>query len=341
MELSARKEKILAAVCGAYVLTGDPVGSKLIAAELGVSSATVRNDMADLAEMGFLAQPHTSAGRIPSAMGYRFYIDRLMRVPLLTRQEQSYVDSVLQPNAFDPEKLLGSATEVIAELTRMAAVATTPSGSSAVIRGVQFVQVGRRTAMILLMSSAGTIKSRIFHCDFDLSQDVLRVFFRLLNGKLAGRPVSSITPAFVQSLLASFGEMAVLMSSALRALLDVVNDTIWTRVCLSGQMNLLYYPEYDRSSARRVMDLLERPRDVVSLLQQDPGTVQVRVGPETRCPELVDSSLVTVRYRVGNEDAGGMAVIGPMRMDYGKTTAVLSYVSDSVSQMLTTLLREQ
>ena len=240
MELSARKEKILAAVCGAYVLTGDPVGSKLIAAELGVSSATVRNDMADLAEMGFLAQPHTSAGRIPSAMGYRFYIDRLMRVPLLTRQEQSYVDSVLQPNAFDPEKLLGSATEVIAELTRMAAVATTPSGSSAVIRGVQFVQVGRRTAMILLMSSAGTIKSRIFHCDFDLSQDVLRVFFRLLNGKLAGRPVSSITPAFVQSLLASFGEMAVLMSSALRALLDVVNDTIWTRVCLSGQMNLLY-----------------------------------------------------------------------------------------------------
>ena len=213
--------------------------------------------MADLAEMGFLAQPHTSAGRIPSAMGYRFYIDRLMRVPLLTRQEQSYVDSVLQPNAFDPEKLLGSATEVIAELTRMAAVATTPSGSSAVIRGVQFVQVGRRTAMILLMSSAGTIKSRIFHCHFDLSQDVLRVFFRLLNGKLAGRPVSSITPAFVQSLLASFGEMAVLMSSALRALLDVVNDTIWTRVCLSGQMNLLYYPEYDRSSARRVMDLLD------------------------------------------------------------------------------------
>ena len=153
--------------------------------------------------------------------------------------------------------------------------------------------------------------------------------------------MSSITPAFVQSLLASFGEMAVLMSSALRALLDVVNDTIWTRVCLSGQMNLLYYPEYDRSSARRVMDLLERPRDVVSLLQQDPGTVRVRVGPETRCPELVDSSLVTVRYRVGNEDAGGMAVIGPMRMDYGKTTAVLSYVSDSVSQMLTTLLREQ
>ncbi len=341
MELSARKEKILAAVCGAYVLTGDPVGSKLIAAELGVSSATVRNDMAELSDMGFLAQPHTSAGRVPSARGYRFYIDRLMRVPSLTGQEKSYVDSMLQPHAFDPEKLMAAATDAVASLTRMAALTTTPSGSGAVIRGVQLVQVGRRTAIILLMSSAGTIKSRVFHCDFDLSQEILRVFFRLLNSELAGRPVSSVTPALIQSMMASFGEMSVLMSSALVALLDVVSDTIWTRVCLSGQMNLLYYPEYDRESARRVMDLLERPRDVMRLLSGEPGAVTVRVGAETRCPELVDSSLVSVRYRVGQENAGGMGLIGPMRMDYGKTVAVLSYVSDTVTRMLTALLREQ
>ena len=268
MELSARKEKILAAVCGAYVLTGDPGGQQAYRCRAGrfVGYGAQRHG-GTVRTWAFWPSRTPPAGRVPSARGYRFYIDRLMRVPSLTGQEKSYVDSMLQPHAFDPEKLMTAATDAVASLTRMAALTTTPSGGGAVIRGVQLVQVGRRTAIILLMSSAGTIKSRVFHCDFDLSQEILRVFFRLLNSKLAGQPVSSVTPALIQSLMASFGEMSVLMSSALVALLDVVNDTIWTRVCLSGQMNLLYYPEYDRESARRVMDLLERPpgRDAVAV----------------------------------------------------------------------------
>lgn len=231
MELSTRREKILAAVVNAYVVTGEPVGSKGIAAQLGVSSATVRNEMAELSLLGLLEQPHTSAGRVPSQKGYRLYVDRLMETKALEPVEKRLLDSMLITNACDPEKLMANATQALASVTRFAAVSTTPSGRTAYIRAIQFVQTSRRTAMLLLMSSAGTMKNRIFHCDFDLNPEMLRVFFRILNEKLMNRPVADITPAFIQSLAVSLGEMAMLMSSALMALLDVAEDTRETAVC--------------------------------------------------------------------------------------------------------------
>ena len=246
MELSARKEKILAAVVDAYVATGEPVGSKGIAAQLGVSSATIRNEMAELSLLGLLEQPHTSAGRVPSQRGYRLYVDHLMEPAPMPVQEKRLMDSMLMTNVGDPERLLLSATQALAGVTKFAAVSTTPSGGTAYIRAVQFVQTSRRTAMVLLMSSAGTMKNRVFHCDFDLNPEMLRVFFRLLNEKLVNKPVADITPAFIQSLAVSFGDMSMLMSSALMAVLDVARDTRETNVFQSGQMNLLFYPEYNR-----------------------------------------------------------------------------------------------
>lgn len=341
MELSTRREKILAAVVNAYVETGDPVGSKSIAAQLGVSSATVRNEMAELSLLGLLEQPHTSAGRVPSQKGYRLYVDRLMEPKPLEPKEKRLLDSMLVTNACDPEKLMAGVTQTLANITRFAAVSTTPSGRTAYIRAVQFVQTSRRTAMLLLMSSAGTMKNRIFHCDFDLNPEMLRVFFRILNEKLMNRPVADITPAFIQSLAVSLGEMAMLMSSALMALLEVAKDTRETAVCQSGQMNLLFYPEYERGTARRVMDFLERPSVLVDLLTQEPGSVRVLIGQESRTPELAGSSVVISRYAVGGQDAGALAVIGPTRMEYASVISHLSYLSQAVGNMLTVLMREE
>ena len=341
MELSLRRERILAAVVDAYVRTAEPVGSKGIAAQLGVSSATVRNEMAELSLLGLLEQPHTSAGRVPSQRGYRLYVDHLMGPVSMSVGEKRLLDSMLVTNACDPEKLMANATQALASITRFAAVSTSPSGRSAIIRAVQFVQTSRRTAMVLLMTSAGTMKNRVFHCDFDLNPEILRVFFRILNERLVNRPVADITPAFIQSLAVSLGEMAMLMSSALMALLDVAEDTRETAVCQSGQMNLLFYPEYERSTARRVMDFLERPAQLTDLLLQGSGMVRVLIGHESRVPELAGSSMVVSRYAVGGQNAGALAVIGPTRMDYAGVIARLVYLSQSVGKMLTVLMREE
>ena len=266
MELSERKLKILAAIVNTYVETGEPVGSKLLALELGVSSATIRNEMANLVEMGYLQQPHTSAGRIPSQKGYRIYIDRLMPATSITEEEQKYLDGMLMMNAYDPDKLLSCVSQLLANTSKFAAVSTMPSGSGAIIKGVQFVQTSRRTAMVILITSTGVMKTRVFRCDFDITAEMLRIFFRIFNEKFAGLPISAVTPAFIQTVGVSLGEMAVLMSSALLAVFEVSRDCMHAEINLKGETNLLFYPEFQLGNVRRIMDFLESEQEVSRFL---------------------------------------------------------------------------
>ncbi len=338
MEMTPRKEKILSSVVRDFVKSGEPVGSKAIAEEIGVSSATVRNEMAELIELGLLEQPHTSAGRIPSQRGYREYVDHLMRVPVLREEEERWFTSILAGSAYEPERLLLSVCRLLSSVTRYAAAVTTPSGMTARVKAVQFVQTSRRTAMLLLMSSAGTMKTRVFHCDFDLSGEILRVLFRLFNEKVTGKEVLEITPAFLQSMGASLGEMMVLAGPALQALLEAARDTAKTEVLTSGQMDLLLYPELEH---RQIMDFLERKEDVVSLLRQKPGRVSILIGSESQRPELKNASFLISRYAVEEQDVGALALLGPTRMDYARLTAILQYLTKEVGQMLTVLTREE
>lgn len=354
MELSNRQQKILAAVVEHYIATGEPVGSKMLCDSLDftVSPATVRNEMSELAERGLLLQPHTSAGRIPSQKGYRVYVDRLMKSRPLSPEERRTIDSLLFSNAYDPQKLLEGVSRLLAGMTRFAAVSTSPGGQGAAIRAVQFVQTSRRTAMVVLITSSGTMKTRVFHCDYDLTPDILRVFFRTVNERMAGRPVEEITPAFIQSLAASLGEMAILMSSALMAVLAAAQEALEADVCLNGQMNLLFCPELEGSGARRVIDFLSREEELTRLIlqpggvrgrtgQEKPGGARVLIGQETRRPELANSSVVACRYTINGRDAGAIAVIGPTRMNYGKLVASIEYLADTVGKMLTELLDQQ
>jgi heat-inducible transcriptional repressor len=341
MELTARKQKILACVVNSYAASGEPVGSKLIAEEVGVSSATVRNEMAELIEMGLLEQPHTSAGRVPSQQGYREYINGFMEHENLPPQVKLYYDAYLAAGEFDPEKLLVKASEALASATRFTAAAITPSGMSAKITAVQFVQISRRAAMLILMSSAGTMKTRVFHCEFDLSAEIMRIFFRVFNEKVTGKPVSSINPAFIQNLGISFGELTMIMSSALMALLEAATETMRSDVIVSGQMNLLLYPEYTHGSVRRIVDILEDNDEVNLLLSCKPGKVTSLLGTESGRPELKNSALIISRYLINGQDSGAIAVVGPMRMNYPQTIESIRYVADNVGRMLTSLMKEE
>ena len=240
MELTNRKQNILASIVNGYIRTGEPVGSKSIAEAAGASPATVRNEMAELTELGFLEQPHTSAGRIPSERGLREYVDNLMPAEPLSDNDRLTLDAMLAKSAFDPERLPGGAAHTLASVTRCLAVASAPSGVSAKIKAVQFVQTSRRTAMLILISSAGTMKTKVFHCDFDLSSEIMRIFFRVLNERVVGRFVTEVNRAFIQSLAVSFNDLAILMSPALLALLETAQETVKAEMHVSGQMNLLF-----------------------------------------------------------------------------------------------------
>lgn len=341
MELSGRKQKILASVVRSYVSCGEPVGSKLIADEIGVSSATVRNEMAELIDMGLLLQPHTSAGRIPSQRGYREYIDNFMQEEAVDPKAKVYFDTILAASAFDREKLVIRASEALAAVTKYMAAATTPSGREAVIKAVQFVQISRRTAMLILMSSAGTMKTKVFHCEFDLTVEIMRVFFRAFNERITGKAVSDITPAFIQNLAISFGDMAMLMSSALMALMDVAKDTMKTEAVISGQMNLLFYPEFTHGSVRRIIDVFEDNDNAVNMLSGRPDKPTVLLGDETKRHELYSSAVIIAPYLIAGRQAGALAAVGPMRMDYPGIIAEVKYLSERVGTMLSSMMREE
>lgn len=341
MELTKRKQNILASIVNGYIRTGGPIGSKSIAEAAGASSATVRNEMAELTELGLLEQPHTSAGRIPSQKGLREYVDNLMPAEPLSDDERLTLDAMLAKSAFDPERLPGGAAHTLASATRCLAVATAPSGVSAKIKAVQFVQTSRRTAMLILISSAGTMKTKVFHCDFDLSNEIMRIFFRVLNERVVGRAVTEINRAFIQSLAVSFHDLAILLSPALIALLETAQETVKTEVHVSGQMNLLFYPELGPGGARRVMDFVERHDAVAGLLSGRPGRVQIRIGQENGHNALANVSVVSARYSVNGADAGAVAVIGPLRIRYAHMAAQTAYIAERVGEMLTRVSREE
>lgn len=332
--------KILSHIVASYVKTGEPVGSKGIADKIGVSSATVRNEMAELTERGYLEQPHTSAGRIPSQKGYRRYIDVLPQSQKISKDDKAYFDSFLS-NIYDPEKLLFQSAHSLSRRMKVTSVVTTPGESTSSVRGVQFVQITRRTAMLILMSSSGIIKNRLFHCEFDLSSEVMRVLFRAFNERLADIRLTEITRPFLQSMGESLGELSALSVPAILALYELTQEMMLSELIVSGKTNLFFFPELAREGQlRAIMELLEDKEDMSELLNQKQNRVVAIIGSETNKRELSDAALVVSRYSVDGYDAGAISILGPMRLDYKEAFSVLRYVSDSVSDMLTTIMRD-
>ncbi len=340
MEPTQRKMRILEAVVEAYIRTGEPVGSKTLCEglDLRVSSATIRNDMADLASIGLLEQTHTSSGRIPTELGYRIYVDQLMRSSPLTKYEQGRIDDALYLSADAPEHLLESAAALLSGMTRYAAVAAAPSGESAVIRRIRFVQTGRCTAMAVLITSTGSVKTKLFRCEYVITPELIEMFDKTVNEHFAGLRVTGVTPALMQSTAASLGEMSMLMSNVLMAVLDAAREAASTNVSIKGQSNLFLIPQLASTDGKRVMELLSHSTELSRLLSSAERRASVLIGSEMNDPALSNVSIVISHYAASEQCTGALAVIGPVRMDYRKVSAALEYTAERVGALLKEML---
>ncbi|MBQ5744736.1 MAG: heat-inducible transcriptional repressor HrcA, partial [Ruminococcus sp.] len=217
MEPAARKQKILSAIVERYIRSGEPVGSKSLLADAGlkVSSATVRNDMAELTEKGYIAQPHTSAGRVPTELGYRYYVDNVMQLTPVSEHGRATIRDTLSAGADSPESILQCAAELLTRLTGGVALTTTPDGDGARVRRISFVSTGAHGGMAVVIASNGAITTRLFRCEFLLTPEILHVFDKALNDTFAGVLLSSVNRPFVQTAAAGFGELSLFMTSPL------------------------------------------------------------------------------------------------------------------------------
>ncbi len=332
MTPAARKQKILAAIVESYIGSGEPVGSKSLigAAGLDVSSATVRNDMAELTAQGYLAQPHTSAGRVPTAQGYRYYVDNVMRMQPLAQVATAYIRDVL------PEEILQGAADITERLTGSVALATTPGADNCRVRRLSFVQTGRHAAMAVLICSNGVVRTRLFRCAFVITPEILGMFDKALNELCAGVEVASIGQPFIQTAAVRFGELSLFMPPALIAIMEACQLASKVSVRHSSLSRMLF--DYSGRFSRELVEYLQNENDLSVMLSRRPQHTDVCIGRENSRVELQNSALFSARYTIEGNPSGVLAVITPLRVDYARIIAIIEGVAQCAGELIEELI---
>lgn len=318
--LGDRKMKILQTIIKTYLETGEPVGSRTISkyADLNLSSATIRNEMADLEDLGYIVQPHTSAGRIPSDKGYRWYVDRLMDEK---EQEVTEMKEQMLQKADKMDQLLKQAAKVLAANTNYATMISAPTYNRNKLKFIQLSQVDENQIIAVIVMEGNIIKNKIVTVDEDLSNETLLKLNMLLNTNLTGMSIEEINLGMIARLKEQAGIHSEVISDVLDAVANVIQvDDL--EIYTSGATNIFKYPELsDRQSAQEIISAFEEKQQLASIVTQtladeENKGIQVYIGNETPVQNMKDCSVVTATYELGEGMQGTIGIVGPKRMDY-------------------------
>ncbi|MGW2325030.1 heat-inducible transcriptional repressor HrcA [Streptomyces sp. NPDC001700] len=333
--LSERRLEVLRAIVQDYVGTEEPVGSKALTERhrLGVSPATVRNDMAALEDEGFIAQPHTSAGRIPTDKGYRLFVDRLAGVKPLSAPERRAIQNFLD-SAVDLDDVVGRTVRLLAQLTRQVAVVQYPSLTRSTVRHVELLPLATARVMLVLITDTGRVEQRVVDCPAPISDDSLADLRARLNSRVVGRRFADV-PQLVQDLPESFEqEDRGTVSTVLATLLETLVEETEERLMIGGTANLTRFVHDFPLTIRPVLEALEEQVVLLKLLGEQDSGMTVRIGHENAHEGLNSTSVVAVGYGSGDEAVAKLGVVGPTRMDYPGTMGAVRAVARYVGQIL-------
>ncbi len=338
--LDIRKMRILQAIIDDYIMTAAPVGSRTISkrSDMGLSPATIRNEMSDLTELGFLEQPHTSAGRVPSEKAYRLYVNHLMDSAKLTDDEAEYIKRHLDTRVHEVGEVIRQTAKVLSDMTKYTSMVLVPQLSSMEVKRISLIPVSDGTALAVVVTNTGVTKNAMIKIPDTLSPDDIEKISKLLTAKLDGHRMSDAIESVLPMIREEVGEQADAVCVMLE---DIERSMSKTDVEVVGASNILDYPEYsDTAKARSFLTEVETGNYLQKVLTDSSDVeMSVRIGTENDNPDMRDCSVVTVTYKAGGKNIGSMGVVGPTRMDYGKVMAILKYMSSSLSDILSKLLK--
>ncbi len=339
-ELSARKKQILKALIDAHIENGEPVGSKYLTSEGGInySSATVRNEMSELEEMGYLLQPHTSAGRVPSKLGYRFYVDALMQAYSLTTRELEELNHMQNMRMAELDKILRAAGKLIASMTNYTALAVKPKPSDRTVSCFKTVFVDERNYVLSMIMSDRTVKSRYMYTPFEINEEILNRLCGVLNNTVTSMSSDSITLPLIMKMESDMGVFDSLISPVVKAVYEACCEGDDGDLKLEGVDRLLEYPEFtDVRKLRKLLSALENKDDIMQLVEnsEDDG-VSIYIGGDDNASIVGDSSMILQKLTVDGRVVGAIGVIGPRRMEYSKVVAMVKYLAECISSMMDT-----
>lgn len=339
MELSPRKRAILTEIVRAHIENGEPIGSKILAERLpnAPSTATLRNEMSELCQMGYLEQPHTSAGRIPTSKAYRLYVTELMKQEEMSEERKSVVDGMLSTASVDPENIGISAATILSELTGLPVLVAANPDREIRVKKVSLLPMGRTTAVVFVVSDDGRTKSRLICLDGGITAELAAAFERLANENICGKRVEQLDMGYLQSLVMLAGLDALSVAPLLSVAFELAAQLRQAEVRLIGSVNLFSQFANGRE-ARDMLALLSGNESVADIFSSVTDPVGVIFGDDTAYNELKPAGMIVASYGDGGK-LGKIALIGPTRMSYGKLKPCVEYLADRVGNIMSDVLK--
>ncbi len=338
MNKNSRKVKILATIIDRFLEFGEPVGSKTVSQILEdrVSSATIRNEMAELAILGYLLKPHISSGRVPSLQGYRFYVDKLLNVHRLSLEEEKFIDESLVGAMFEPEKFMKKTTYVLAQLTFSTTFSVTKPSLTSKIMEIMLMQIGLSEAILVLKIDSGMVKSLIFKCDYSLSPGILKVFQDILTEKFCGLSLKVLSEKFEEMLADLTSATTRLIAPIIKALVSVSKQAGEAEVETAGRNNLLRFSGIKSESIMKIFDFLDNGENMVKTFFGGDyhlgRNIAVYIGDENPKFEFKDTTLFATSFNFGGR-SGVLGAICPLPANFSRVTSVLNHVSRTIENI--------
>ncbi len=338
MTLNERKIRILQSIINDYIETGEPVGSRTIAKKynMGISSATIRNEMSDLEDMGLIVQPHASAGRIPSDMGYRLYVDQLMKLKEVDNEQQQFLQNIISKNIDSIEYLMEESAKALAMLTNYTTLVSGPVNEKTKLKKINLLNLDESHLMIVAATEENYITNNVTPM-YNVPDDaILHMISARLNEILKDKELDDITDEMMDEIYRIFEGYEDIIDAAFSAIRKTMDAAENVHVHMSGAKNILTFPEFsDVNKAKTLFQTLEEKNTIVKLLNgHDEKNIDVMIGGEISIEEMKDCSIITATYDLGNNNKGKIGILGPTRMDYSQVVSILNSMVHNIESAM-------
>ncbi len=339
MALDDRKKIILQAVVEDYISTAEPVGSRSISkkSDLNLSAATIRNEMGDLEEMGLLVQPHTSAGRVPSTLGYRLYVDNLMQKYEMTANEIEKLKDAVELKMKELDKIVSAVAAAFSNITGLPVIGVLPTAETGLVKNIKAVLVDNYTVMVIISDKSGIIKNKLLRLKSEVSEEFITALNKILNENLSGLTLSEINLNNVMKVQSAVRGNTEILTSVLELVHEAVSEIDTKQIFVEGLSNIFSFPEYNNiEKVKEIFSAMENKENLMQLISAMPsgGEMKVMIGDEIPVEELQQNSVILAPYKVSEKLFGVIGVIGPARMDYSKVMSALEYFANQLSDVL-------
>jgi heat-inducible transcriptional repressor len=342
--LTERQLMILQVIVDDFIHSAQPVGSRSLSkkGEISLSSATIRNEMADLEEMGYIEKTHTSSGRVPSEKGYRYYVDHLVSPQALNHNEIGQIKSIFEEKIYELEKIVQKSAKILSELTNYTSIVLGPAVNVNKLKKIQIVPLNHETAVAIIITDTGHVENKMFQLPKNIDMSELEKVVNILNDRLVGVPLVNLSDNIYKEVAMLLRQHLQNYDQIMNTFADALKVSPTEKLYYGGKTNMLSQPEFnDIEKVKNLLNMMEQEQWIYNYIRQNDSGINVKIGRENNNIAMENCSLITATYSMGTEKLGTIAILGPTRMEYSRVISLLQFISRDLTTVLTKLYQNK